>query len=67
MPVSAAAFNNINGSNILAYAVSYDWAHGHKGNFSGHPNKIMLHELKVGAPDNEKKLRTTLNDSLLAG
>lgn len=46
-PISATAFNHINGSTIFAYAVSYDWAHGYKGNFAGHPNKIMLHACKV--------------------
>lgn len=47
MPVTATAFNNVNGSNIFAYAVSYDWAHGYKGNVGGHPNKVMLHACKV--------------------
>ena len=47
-PVTATAFNQVNGCNIFAYAVSYDWAHGYKGNFQGHPNKISLHALKVG-------------------
>jgi mRNA export factor len=48
MPVVAAAFNNINGGNIVAYACGYDWSHGYKGNTQGHANKIMLHQLKVG-------------------
>lgn len=47
MPVVAAAYNNINGGNRFAYAVSYDWAHGYKGAVSGHPNKIMIHAVKV--------------------
>lgn len=45
MPITAAAFNRTNGGKILAYAVSYDWSHGYKGNVAGHPNKVMLHAL----------------------
>lgn len=44
-PITATAFNNMNGGNIFAYAQSYDWAHGSKGNVQGYPNRIMLHEL----------------------
>ena len=48
MPITANAFNYTNGGKIMAYAVSYDWSHGYKGNVPGHPNKIMLHALTVG-------------------
>jgi len=46
MPIVAAAYNNTNSGNRFAYAVSYDWAHGHKGAVAGHPNKIMIHTVK---------------------
>lgn len=48
LPVVASAFNKINGGNILAYAVGYDWSHGYKGATPNQPNKIMLHSIKVG-------------------
>ena len=48
MPLTAAAFSRTNGGKILAYAASYDWSRGYKGNVPGHVNKIMLHALTVG-------------------
>lgn len=48
IPLVASAFNKINGGNILAYAVGYDWSHGYKGNTPNQPNRIMLHAIKVG-------------------
>ncbi|CAD6581595.1 MAG: hypothetical protein CYPHOPRED_001663 [Cyphobasidiales sp. Tagirdzhanova-0007] len=53
MPITSTAFNNTNGSMIFAYAVSYDWAHGFKGNSQSHANMIKLHICK----DDEIKKR----------
>lgn len=44
-PVTAMAYNKIDGGKILAYALSYDWSHGYKGNTPGYANKVMLHPL----------------------
>ena len=55
LPVCALAYNNP-GGNVLAYAVSYDWARGHRGNTPGHVNKIMLHAVS----DEEVKLKPSV-------
>lgn len=44
-PITAAAFNNVNNGNIMAYSSCYDWSYGHRGALPNYPNKIMLHEL----------------------
>jgi mRNA export factor len=49
LPVAATAFSRTNGSNIFAYAISYDWAHGYAGNSPDHPNIVKVHACKVGS------------------
>jgi len=43
-PITSITFNK--SGSLMAYAVAYDWEKGYSGMVSGHPNKVLIHQLK---------------------